>query len=423
MTQDKNLSAAQSVSVMTTPLSTYSAAGSMLGYLYQVRVALLWAARQSKLGDFLLSVETLDDVSFTNDADATVVLQTKHSINAQATLTDLSPELWKTLRVWMDGWVSGEMPQDATRFLITTASIQTGTACAALVLDAGERDIMKAAIMLKHAATTSTNTALRSTYDAYLALPSDSQQNLLNTIYVVGNEPNAANIESHLKEATYFVSIQHSDLALQMLEGWWFKRVIHELLNGGCGISRLEFESQISEIQESLKRDSLPIDDEIDSLMVALSELPEYANRPFYKQVELVEAGSRRIRNAITSYLQAFRQRTAWMRDDLLFESDLRSYDHRLVEEWAILRDQICDELGEEPGEAELAKAGRAILKWAEDAPLPIRSGVTAPWICRGSFHMLAEDLKIGWHPDFGSRLEAAFATVAISKSTEQEVV
>ena len=421
MTKDQNEPAAQSgVPVVTTPLSTYSAVGPMLGYLYQVRVALLWAARQSKLGDFLLSVESLDDVSFTNDVDATVVLQTKHSINAQATLTDLSPELWKTLRVWMDGLASGEVPKDASRFLISTAAISPGTSCAALVANVGERDIEKAANLLKHAATTSTNTTLRSTFDAFLALSSDSQQSLLNTIYIVGGEPNAVDIETYLKEALYFVSIQHSDIAMQMLEGWWLNRVVHELLNDGHGISRLEFESQISEIQESLKRDSLPIDGEIDSLMVALSELPEYANRPFYKQVELVGAGSRRIRNAITSYLQAFCQRSAWMRDDLLFEADLRSYDQRLVEEWALLRDQICDELGEEPGEAELAKAGRAILKWAEDAPLPIRSGVTAPWVCRGSFHMLAENMKVGWHPNFEARLEAAFAAVATNNSAGQ---
>jgi len=408
---------------MKNTLEKYSAPGPMLGYLYQVRIALLWAARQSTLGNFTLSVETLDDVSFTDDKDATVVLQTKHSINSQATLSDLSTELWKTLRVWIDGYVSGEVPQDAARFLIATTTVSAGSACASLAIGERERDIESAANLLKHAATTSTNTALKDTYDAFLALPPDQKINLLSTIYIVGGEPNAADIEKAIKEAIHYVSIRHVDVALQMLEGWWFKRVVYELLNNGQGITRLEFDSQISEIQESLKRDALPINDEIDSLMVALSELPEYANRPFYKQVELVGAGSGRIRNAITSYLQAFRQRSAWMRDDLLFETDLRSYDHRLVEEWALLREQICDELGEEPAEAELAKAGRAILKWAEDAPIPIRSGVSVPWVCRGSFHMLAEDLKVGWHPDFRGRLEVAFDTGAMAHLPADEII
>lgn len=400
---------------MKSALEKYSASGSMLGYLYQVRIALLWAAKQSSLGNFTISVETLDDVSFTDDKDATFVLQTKHSVNSQATLSDLSTELWKTLRVWMDGYISGEVPQDSARFLITTAEILSGTACEALISDERKRNIELAANLLKHAATTSTNLALKDSYEAFLALSPDNQKALLNTIHVVGGGPNAVDIEKSLKEAIHYVSIRHVDVALKMLEGWWFKRVVFELLNKGQGISKLEFDCQIAEIQESLKQDSLPIDDEIDSLMVALADLPEFANRPFYKQVELVGAGSGRIRNAITSYLQAFRQRSAWTRDDLLFDTDLRSYDHRLIEEWALLREQICDELGEEPGEAELAKAGRAILKWAEDAPIPIRRGVSPPWVCRGSLHMLADDLKIGWHPNFRDRLEVAFDTAGTS--------
>lgn len=313
----------------------------------------------------------------------------------------------------MDGYISGEVPQDAARFLITTAEVLVGTACEALISDERKRNIKSAGNLLKHAATTSTNLALKDIYEAFLALSLDDQTQLLSTVYIVGGEPNAADIETKLKEAIHYVSIRHVDVALKMLEGWWFKRVVYELLNKGQGISKLEFDSQISEIQESLKQDSLPIDDEIDSLMVALSELPEFANRPFYKQIELVGAGPGRIRNAIASYLQAFRQRSAWTRDDLLFDTDLRSYDHRLVEEWALLREQICDELGEEPGEAELAKAGRVILKWAEDAPISIRQGVSAPWVCRGSFHMLADDLKVGWHPNFRDRLELAFDTIA----------
>lgn len=175
-------------------ISKYSASGPMLGYLYQVRVALLWAARQSVLGDFSMNVETLDDINFTNDKDATVVLQTKHSINTPAALSDLSTELWKTLRVWMDGYASGEVAKDAARFLITTANVSAGTACAALTANDDKRDLDAAANLLKHAATTSTNATLKDTYNQFLAFPVDQQIKLLSSIYIVGGEPNAVDI-------------------------------------------------------------------------------------------------------------------------------------------------------------------------------------------------------------------------------------
>ena len=49
---------------MTTS-NPFSAADSALGYLYQVRAGLLWALRRLKMNDdFLISLETLDDVTF-----------------------------------------------------------------------------------------------------------------------------------------------------------------------------------------------------------------------------------------------------------------------------------------------------------------------------------------------------------------------
>ena len=57
-------------------VSTFNARASMLGYLCQVRVALLRAIRQSRAGNFSVSLEMLDDVSFESHGDPVAVLQT-----------------------------------------------------------------------------------------------------------------------------------------------------------------------------------------------------------------------------------------------------------------------------------------------------------------------------------------------------------
>lgn len=356
-------------------------------------------------------------MSFEVGGEPAAVLQAKHSLNGAAMLTDLSAELWKTLRVWMVGLASGEVPADTARFLIATAEAPVGSACAALGIDVAGRDIAEAAKRLKHAATTSSNNDLKSAFEAYLNLDEAEREQMLSRIYVVPAQPNAAAILEQLEAELYHVSLHHQDLSVQMLEGWWFKRVLHELIHPDGGIPRAEIDEQISEIQESLKPDSLPIDEDLDALMVALDQLPEFATRPFYQQVELVGGSRLRIRNAITSYLQAFRQRSAWTRHDLLFDVDLQKYDKRLHTEWELQYAQVCDELGPQATEEAMAQAGRAILKWAEDAHLPIRSGVNVPWVCRGSLHMLAEDRRVGWHPDFEARLKAIFDAPAQGKA------
>lgn len=402
-----------------TPLgiSTFGAAPSMVGYLYQVRLALLWAVRRSRTSDFVVSLETLDDVSFEVGGEPLEVLQAKHSLKAAANLTDLSAELWKTLRVWLVGLANGEIPLGTARFLITTAAAASGSACAALGVEGRDRDVAEAAKRLKHAATSSTNSELKPAFEAYLALEEAEREALLAQVYVIPSHPDAVEITEQLQSELYHVSLNHQTLSVQMLEGWWFKRVLNELVNPEGGIPRAEIDAQISDIQESLKPDALPIDEDIDALMVALEQLPEFADRPFYKQVELVSGSQLRIRNAITSYLQAFRQRSAWTRHDLLFDADLDKYDKRLQAEWGLQYGQVCDELGPDATDAAMAQAGRALLKWAEDAHVSIRSGVNVPWVCRGSLHMLAEDMRVGWHPQFETRLKTVLEAAAQGKT------
>ena len=61
----------------------YSAAPSALGYIYQVRYALLESLRRLRKGqDFVVAIETLDDVVFEQDGEAPELLQTKHHVNS-----------------------------------------------------------------------------------------------------------------------------------------------------------------------------------------------------------------------------------------------------------------------------------------------------------------------------------------------------
>lgn len=155
-------------------------------------------------------------------------------------------------------------------------------------IEGRNRDVAEAAKRLKHAATSSTNSELKPAFEAYLALEEAEREALLAQVYVIPSQPDAVEITEQLQSELYHVSLNHQALSVQMLEGWWFKRVLNELVRPEGGIPRAEIDAQISDIQESLKPDALPIDEDLDALMVALEQLPEFADRPFYKQVELV---------------------------------------------------------------------------------------------------------------------------------------
>jgi hypothetical protein len=76
----------------------FSATDSVLGYLYQVRLALLCSLqRLAKDQIFSVYLETLDDVVFDSEGSPLELLQLKHHCDRAANLTDASPDLWKTL--------------------------------------------------------------------------------------------------------------------------------------------------------------------------------------------------------------------------------------------------------------------------------------------------------------------------------------
>jgi hypothetical protein len=114
--------------------SQFSASDASLGYLYQVRLALLLALRRLKAEpDFLVGIETLDDVTFeTTSGDPKDLLQTKHHRIGTGSLTDASPDIWKTLRIWFEGHASSVIPATAKLYLVTTGTAPDGTAASYL---------------------------------------------------------------------------------------------------------------------------------------------------------------------------------------------------------------------------------------------------------------------------------------------------
>jgi hypothetical protein len=80
----------------------------------------------------MVSIETLDDVVFERDGEPPDLLQTKHHIKKTADLTDTSPDLWKTIRIWCEGFINSNIPDGSTFFLITTAEAPKGAAASYL---------------------------------------------------------------------------------------------------------------------------------------------------------------------------------------------------------------------------------------------------------------------------------------------------
>lgn len=392
----------------------FSASAPALGYVYQIRFALwqlLRAVRDTP--DAELAIERLDDVSFERDGTAIELIQLKFHMLREATLTDSSTDLWKTLRIW-----SARLSQEASGFdtliltLVTTGQVPNGGAPALLKLNK-ERDETAALEKLRKVAQSSHNRENEKAYSAFMNLPLDKQQLLLSRIRIVDRGPDFDELEQKLNNELR-VNTPHYEALRSRLEGWWFERAVDNLINSSQlnTIDGTELIAKVRELTAQFQEDNLPND------FPGLEEMEEAVlterERAFVEQLKLVLVSNSRLRLAIGSYYKAFQQRTRWLQEGLIYPRELSDYEKYLEGEWRMQFTIMKEDLGALPTEDELRALGKRLLNWADTSqPMPIRPKFMDASFSRGNFHILANDMRIGWHPEFAERLAHLMAEAA----------
>ncbi len=383
--------------------SEYSASASLVGYLFQCRFALLEMLKRLKNDPQIsIAIETLDDVTFEKAGNPTDIIQVKHHINREANITDASIDLWKTIRIWID--FKSKLPEVNAAFLmITTAEASVDSI--AYFLTPKNHNPDTAIQKLIQTAQTSSNKETQDIRDSFLALSVDQKKALLINSYIIDRSPHCDDIDGLLQKELWAVCARNKVITfLSYLEGWWFRRVLESILKTERrSILGEEIESQINELRESFKDESLPIHDDLKTITVN-EDL--YKDRVFVHQLRLIQTGAKRVSIAVNNYYRAFEQRSRWMREELLYVGDLETYEKRLIEEWTTHFETMRDALGATATEEEKIKAAQTIYAWVEQtANISIKQRCSEVFVTRGSYQMLADRMAVGWHPEFESRL------------------
>ena len=320
-------------------------------------------------------------------------------------MTDASPDLWKTLRIWFEGHSFGQIPPTANLYLVTTSIAPDGTAASRL--RAVSRDVATAQRALDATAASSSNLTNNSAYEAYLKATSAQRAAILSKVIIVDAAPTVADLDGELRQEVYWAAEKEYHAAfLDRLEGWWLRRVLRQLNDATQDrVGSVELEAQMSDLREQFKQDALPIDDDLLEFTLDDATKAAHEDSRFVRQLEIIKAGKHRIAAAIRDYYRAFEQRSRWIRDDLVVGLDLRKYEKRLCEEWELVFEAMRDNVGDTATDEAQEQAARSVLAWAERTTIPIRPSVTEPFVSRGSLHMLSDEARIGWHPKFRARL------------------
>lgn len=393
------------------PQNQFSASAAALGYLYQCRAAALLLLRRLRIDPTIgISIEKYDDISFeTADGKPIELVQTKHRICHPGSLTNASSDLWKTIRIWIEQKKMNQIEVPGTLLTIITTSTSAPNSAAAY-LRTRNRDVDRAREILLSTAKSSESIENRAAYASFLSLSMSERDELLDCMHVIDKAPDIIDVrEQMMGELITAVRPQFLAPLHERFEGWWFQQCVAHLSGKDRGLidGKYVLES-IHDIAEGFQRDNLPIDEILGEPPEGIK--PNDDQRTFVRQLRMIAASSRTIEWAIRDYYKAFEQRARWVREDLLLDTELERYEHRLVEEWDRYHSRVREQLHSASTEEEKIRAGKRVYEWSQDAELFIRPKCTAPFVVRGSLHMLANEKRVGWHPEFLERLRRVLA-------------
>lgn len=389
-------------------MADHSAADSASGYLFQCRYALLSALRRQEITPGLeVSVECFDDISFSVSGNPVELLQAKHSLKPKA-IGDKAQQFWNTIGIWTKRVIDHPAELGKTKLtFVTTSYLGDDTAVSLLRPDPKVRNVAEAAKKLAHAASASKNTKVAWATKLFLEQTPEMREQLLGMVEMLDASPTIVDTSKELATTLKRACRPEHMLALiERLEGWWFSIVINALATpGGKLIPVALIDSKIDDLREEFRPDRLPIDyGGVDPSTEAVGLLE---NRPFVEQLKLIGLGSMGQKMAIIDYFRAREQRSRWARDGLLRQNELSDYGRRLSEHWQRQMGVAEARIKEGTSDQELSNIGMDVFSAATNNCIPIRE-VSEAYVSQGSYHMLSDKLKIGWHPHYSRRLSKA---------------
>ncbi|QEX17998.1 hypothetical protein FRZ44_33020 [Hypericibacter terrae] len=393
---------------------THGADAAALGFYYQAFFALETLVAQSA-DNAAVAVERLDDVELSADGH-TLLYQLKHSISATPPpITLKARALWRTVKVWADILPTltladttlhlvavGGIPMDSPLQALTNLDTDRTVLVEAMVEEA--QRVVDARAEAKAKKTTPPYADRADGCETFLTLSETERLNLIRRALIQQNSPTIDEIEGRVSGHLKLLPVEQRPFVAKRLIEWWDRQIVYSL----CGkrersVTRGELQAQIMSIVGDLEESKL---------------LPEFetASPPedyqpdgmLARQIRLVEGKKSDLSKAIREEWKAREQRSRWLNANPAMAAMINDYDIVLQEHWSDHHTQMVEECAAVEDKKK-CESGLKLLRWThEQAPMVVRAiaeGWTAPYYVRGSYQVLAINLKVGWHPEFADLL------------------
>lgn len=370
-----------------------NAPGQLLGYTMQFPRALYHLLRSAPKD--AVCVEVLGDVA-TLTPGGEVLTEEDKSSTVGNPLTDRSTDLWKTFSNWIDAIISKDLDVDKTQFILYCN--QSGKEAIVNKFSAAEKELdVESAIdyMKNELKDLKPDHEIWQYYDFVV----NKNETLLKKIVPrfelqIGNGSGFEEVRIEIRRM--HVPDGQIEFILENLIGWIQKIVMDNIsARKKAIISWEEFDRQFTVLFDRSRCRELidftlqcPIKDEKVQNQVKI--------RPVYlQQLEAIGLTEEELLGEIADYLRADVNRGEWIANRIIDEDIASDFEDRLKRFWENRRKgiQITQKtLGER-------EQGQLLLTDCKSRQEAIRDMVPPSSTIAGTYHALADEPTIGWHP------------------------
>ncbi len=376
--------------------------GQLFGYSLQP-IRLLSLALDAAEGT-ALSLEVFEDVGAVSEAGGALASQTKSALETNP-VSDKAIDLWKTFSNWKTAVNSGQISLATTKFEIYLAKRRTGK-LVQFFHDAQTEEAAKAALgqardLLWGAAPEYLKKeklaeGLAPYVNHILETPTDIAVGIIQrfNLSVAAKDPLR---DLRPKVDSKWVRPESVDAVIQHAHGW-IKEKMDGLILAGKPASL-----NVDEFNDEM-RSFLPRID-FQHILAAIAGKVELSEdtlaaeqlRTYVRQLQLIEGSDEDVFEAINQFLRSAAERSAWSKQGLVHEKSFDDYEEALISAWKNKRSlhniTHKDHSSVNRGKLLLADCGLHQQKLQGLEP--------PPFFTPGSFHALAEDQTVGWHPEY----------------------
>jgi hypothetical protein len=383
-------------------LDQHSAPGANAGFTYQFERALYWLAKSP--AGAVIGIETDDDVAIKGTDGSRLLEQDKHSVRTGAKpFGDRSRDLWNTLATWVEALDSGEVAAATTRFLMVTNKVlpeylakrisgaQTRKqidACIAELEEAGKAPPKDIATFVERVLRPASRATLR---------------NLLKQCELI--DASNASAGTELRKMTVaqlqlpeWCSAQ-SDSFVDEAAGWLQKTALAAWREKKpAWIQRDHFVNQLHAVIDRRKR-QMKRERAENLIPVSDDKVGEQRGRPFVKQVFLITDDEDIVNNAIREFIRCSIEKMRLSAEGNVTDDDWKAFETTLQSRW----EKICARVRRMSQASREEDVGFEIFTETTEDHREMLAGSSTEqvYLTAGTYHRLADMIRLGWHPRF----------------------